>query len=89
MNWQVLLTESDGIFHPFSITLENDMLFWTDWANGSIFSTHKLNGSRIITVYNNSFFFLNGIEAVTPERQAYSEWLAWFVCLCLTCLLSY
>lgn len=77
MNWQVLLT--DGIYHPFSITLENDMLFWTDRTNRSIFSTHKLNGSSIITVYNSPLFNLNGIEAVTPERQAYSEWLGLFV----------
>ena len=64
------------------------MLFWTDWTNDSIFSTHKLDGSSIFTIYNSSLLNLNGIKAVTPERQAFSQWLGLFVSYLFTAVLD-
>ena len=61
-----LLTQLD---HPFSITLEGDMLFWTDWFNQAIHVTHKLLSSGETFVYNNLRDRPFGIEAVTPTRQ--------------------
>lgn len=65
---------SNGILHPFSVTLESDVLFWTDWTNNSIFATHKLDGGNIFTVYDNLLLSPNAIQAVTPDRQASGEW---------------
>ena len=81
ISWQVLVRRSNGILHPFSITLENDLLFWSDWTNDSIFATHKLDGGNIFTVYHNLLLNPNGIEAVTPDRQILSECHSF--CLCI------
>ena len=69
----VLETEENGILHPFSLTLEGDLLFWTEWQNNSIFFTHKILGSTVSTITNNLFVNPNVIEAVTPDRQVDGE----------------
>ena len=63
----VLLSQLD---HPFSITLEGDLLFWTDWINQAIHVTHKILGNGESIVYNNLRDRPFGIEAITPTRQA-------------------
>ena len=67
----VLETAANGVVHPFALTLEGDLLFWTEWANLSIFATHKINGIDVEVVVGNLPLAPNGIEAVTPDRQAY------------------
>ena len=66
---RTLLERDDPILHPFSITLEEDFLYWTDWEQLAIFTTHKdLPSSAITSLYNLPFHPF-GIEAVTPNRQ--------------------
>ena len=62
----VLLSQLD---HPFSITLEGDLLFWTDWLNQAIHVTHKILGTGQAVLYNNLRDRPFGIEAVTLDRQ--------------------
>lgn len=59
-----------GLDHPFSITLEGDLLFWTDWVNDAIHSTHKISSIGFSDVYSNLRDSPNGVEAVTATRQA-------------------
>ena len=63
----LLLSQLD---HPFSITLEGNILFWTDWINNAIHATHKTLSTGEFLVYNNLRDRPFGIEAVTPTRQA-------------------
>lgn len=59
--------------HPFSITLEGDLLFWTDWSSDTIFTTHKAGGQSVGTVYSSLRNRPFGIEAITPDRQSPSN----------------
>lgn len=59
-----------GLDHPFSITLEGNLLFWTDWINNAIHMTHKLLSTGESTLYDNLRDRPFGIEAVSPNRQA-------------------
>ena len=60
----------DQVFHPFSITLEEEFIFWTDWNQLSIFTTHKdLPNDNIVNLYGDLVDSPHGIEAVTPDRQ--------------------
>ena len=60
----------DTQFQSFSITLDGDFLFWTDWQEFAIFTTHKdLQNDTIVSVYDQLSFQPFGIEAVTPDRQ--------------------
>ena len=67
---RTLLERGDDIIHPFSITLEKDFLFWTDWLQLAIFTTQKdLANDTIVSLYRLSFR-PHGIEAVTLDRQS-------------------
>ena len=67
---RTLLARGSGIFHPFSITLEEDFLFWTDWEVLAILTRHKdLPDDPIISIYNPLVYRPYAIEAVTPDRQ--------------------
>lgn len=61
-----------GLQHPFSITLEGNLLFWTDWSNNAVHVAHKISGAigSNLILYNNIRDRPFGIEAVTPTRQA-------------------
>ena len=75
--------------HPFSITLEGNLLFWTDWLTNAIHATHKISSTGASFVYNNLRDRPFGIEAVTPTRQAQnSEWLSPPFSFLFLCLLS-
>ena len=66
---RTLLERDDVILHPFSITLEKDFLFWTDWQQFGIFTTHKYQPNDTIIFLYRLAFRPFGIEAVTPDRQ--------------------
>lgn len=69
-NRLLLETALNGVLHPFSITIENEVLYWTELQNVSIFATHKSNGQDILVITPGSLFVTpNSIEAVTPTRQ--------------------
>ena len=61
-----------GLVHPFAVTLEGDILFWTEWSENKVFATHKLLSEVYVIVdYLPSVPF--GIEAVSPDRQQDSK----------------
>lgn len=61
-----------GLDHPFSLTLEENLLFWTDWFNDAIHVTHKISGASAgnLTLFSNLRDRPFGIEAVSSARQA-------------------
>ena len=68
----LLERRSDEIFHPFSITLADDFLFWVDWVEQTIFTTHRDRPDDNIVrlnLFSSLLYPPHGIEAVTPERQ--------------------
>ena len=68
-NRVTLETGDDGVLSPFAITIENNLLFWTETGNRSIFTTHKLLGKDILALTSPLITAPGGIEAVTPGRQ--------------------
>ena len=66
---EILLTVASGLHHPYAITLGGDQVYWTDWANFTIFTAHKQAAISPISVYSNFIVPPNGIEAVDPDRQ--------------------
>ena len=56
--------------HPFAITIEGSLVFWTDWEDESVKVTHKVSqiGLHVVRHFLRSRPY--GIEAVTPSRQA-------------------
>ena len=64
-----LETDTDGVLNPFGITIENNLLYWTETGNVSIFTTHKVIGKNILALTNGLSLAPGGIEAVTPGRQ--------------------
>ena len=68
----LLERRDDEIFHPFSITLADEFLFWTDWVQLAIYTTHKdLPNDNVVELdlYTQLINQPHGIEAVTPDRQ--------------------
>ena len=57
-----------SLVSPFAITLEGDILYWTDTSEKKVFATHKLFPEiDIIVGYLRSPPY--GIEAFSPDRQ--------------------
>ena len=66
----IALETRDGVvLHPFAITIQNNLLFWTETRNASIFTMHKLIGKDFLALTNTLITAPGGIEAVTPGRQ--------------------
>ena len=64
----------DDIFHPFSLTLYMDRLFWTDLQSHKIFSTHSnLPDDNIVAVLDRVQTIPQGIEVVSQDRQQEGE----------------
>ena len=66
---EILLTVASGLHHPFAITISGDQVYWTDWANFTVYTAHKQAAITPLPVYSNFFVPPNGIEAVDPDRQ--------------------
>ncbi len=71
----ILETEANGLSHPFGITLDNNVLYWSDWLDQTIFSTHKLIGQNIVPIYENIPFLPSGVVAVSASRQSASTYI--------------
>ena len=69
----VLETGASGLLHPYALTIDGDLLYWTDWQNNSIFATHKIHGTSqdgdITLIVKNILVNPNGIEAITADKQ--------------------
>ena len=66
---EILLTVASGLHHPFAITIGGDQVYWTDWANFTVYTAHKQAAISILPVYSSFVVPPNGIEAVDPSRQ--------------------
>lgn len=64
------VTLVSNLAHPFALTIEGNLIFWTDWQSNSVLVAHKQLQLGIFILRD----FLRdrpyGIEAVTPSRQA-------------------
>ena len=69
----VLETEGSGLFYPFSLTVVDEILFWSDWNTQTIYATHKEHGTTSegyltpIVVFTYSIPY--GIEVISAGRQ--------------------
>lgn len=43
----VILKSSETLHHPFSISVFEDVVYWTDWEKQTIFKANKFNGSNV------------------------------------------
>ncbi|XP_055899580.1 low-density lipoprotein receptor-related protein 4-like isoform X3 [Biomphalaria glabrata] len=59
---------SEGLPHPFALTIFEDELYWTDWYTKSINKANKFSGSRVETI-RSSLFFPMDIHTFHPQRQ--------------------
>ena len=66
-------TEATGLGYPFSVSIAEDLLFWSDWSTNTIYVTHKEHGSddgngyfTAIASFPSTPF---GVEALFSDRQ--------------------
>ncbi|XP_046864726.1 low-density lipoprotein receptor-related protein 4-like [Xenia sp. Carnegie-2017] len=64
---RVILT-SDTIFHPFSISLFEDHIYWSDWSKFAIYKANKFTGKNV-TVLKKRLVNTLGINMIHPQRQ--------------------
>lgn len=57
---------------PYSLTLEGDYLFWSEWDYNTIFSVYKYGGN-VSVVFTGLLLNPNGIQVVGPSRRPYGE----------------
>ena len=70
-----LETMESGLNYPFSLTVANNLLFWTDLTTNKVYVTHKVHGSdtgngyfATLALFPSSPY---GIEAILSSRQKY------------------
>ena len=78
-NRLIVETEASGLLYPFSLTVANNLLFWTDWITDSVYATHKQHGSdfdngyfQLIATFSSHPF---GIEALLEGRQQQGKFI--------------
>ncbi|RUS89222.1 hypothetical protein EGW08_003032, partial [Elysia chlorotica] len=59
---------SQGLPHPFALTIFEDELFWTDWETKSINKANKFSGNGVETIHSRLFFPMD-IHTMHPQRQ--------------------
>ncbi|XP_046395098.1 low-density lipoprotein receptor-related protein 4-like [Ischnura elegans] len=59
---------SKSLPHPFSLTIFEDAIYWTDWHTKSISMANKVTGSGFKTVHSGLHFPM-GIQSFHPQRQ--------------------
>lgn len=47
---RIVLYSREKLRHPFSISVFEDMIYWSDWHHNTIFAANKFNGSSVRTV---------------------------------------
>ena len=78
-------TESTGLYHPFALTVADDILFWTDWETNTVYATHKEHGANdalgyfaVVATFASTPY---GIEALLQSRQPTGEWMSTWMCI--------
>lgn len=59
---------SQGLPHPFAITIFEDIIYWTDWHTKSISSASKSSGVGLRTIHSKLNFPMD-IHSFHPQRQ--------------------
>lgn len=62
------------ILHPFSITVFNGMLYWSDWAVDQILYTSLQEPNRVSTLFNQLATEPMGLKVVDHSRQPLGEY---------------
>ncbi|KAF6216065.1 hypothetical protein GE061_000403 [Apolygus lucorum] len=47
---KVVLRSTESLHHPFSISVFEDYVYWTDWDKQAIFKANKFNGSNVTAI---------------------------------------
>lgn len=47
---RLVLQSPEAVNHPFSITTFEDYVYWTDWANETIFKANKFTGKELTPI---------------------------------------
>ena len=72
-NRMLLETEEDGLFHPFALSIADEILFWTDWETNYLYFTHKDHGNTAGQgLFQPLAHFTStpyGVEALSASRQ--------------------
>ena len=66
-NRRVILAH-DKIYHPFSISVFEDHVYWSDWYKTAIYKANKFTGKNV-TVLKQGLVNLFGISMIHPRRQ--------------------
>jgi len=62
------VVDPGSLYHPFSITVHEDTIYWTDWQKGAIFSSNKA-GIGNQTLIADKLFSPMGIHVFSGSRQ--------------------
>ena len=66
-NRKVILTK-EHVYHPFSISVFEDHVYWTDWIKLSISKVNKFTGENW-TLLKENLLHPMGISVIHPQRQ--------------------
>ncbi|CAB3983198.1 Very low-density lipo receptor [Paramuricea clavata] len=66
-NRRVILAQ-DKIFHPFSISVFEDHVYWSDWNKMGIYKANKFTG-KDVTSLKEGLVHVLGISMIHPQRQ--------------------
>ena len=66
-NRRIVLAQ-DKIFHPFSISVFEDNVYWTDWYRTAIYKANKFTGNNV-TLLKEGLLHSLGISMIHPQRQ--------------------
>ena len=67
------LPEGVGLGVPYSLTIDGDFLYWTEWDTNALFSVHKTDGGNVSQILSGLLVNPNGIQVVSASRRLYSE----------------
>ena len=66
LNHRIVLME--GVGHPFSLSVFEDRLYWSDWGSKAILSTRKCSGINTTTLYSGLFHPMD-VQVVHHAKQ--------------------
>lgn len=69
------LPEGAGLGTPYSLTLDGEYLYWTEWDENSLFSVHKTLGGNVTQILSGLLVNPNGIQTVSASRRHYSKYI--------------